>query len=201
MQLSQVTAIFQTAPLIIVLLSALLLGEKVQVKQWLCVCSGMFGAILIIRPDLPVFSITMILPVGASICFAIFSILTRKLGQEKSPYTSFLYTALIGAVISSCLVYPSWVPVIMEDIVTFCFFGLLGGAGHFLLILAYRRSQASILAPFIYSSLIFSLFWGIFLLGEFPSFTTIMGGGIIVTSGIFMLITKPSELEKFSKTS
>ena len=187
MQLAEVNAIFQVGPIFVIFLSAIVLKEYVDIQKWGGIV-GMLGALIIIRPASEVFSIAMVLPAIAALSYASYVVSTRYLSQEEPATTNFLYSSLIGSILASILVIPSWTPINTEDLFVFSGFGLLGALGHILLIYAFRMSEASFLAPFIYMNLVYGSLWGFFLFDEIPSFFTISGAAVIVSSGIYIWI-------------
>ena len=186
LQLAQVNAIFQVAPLFVTVLSVFILKESVGVRRWGGVLIGMLGAIIIIRPGGTAFSFALILPIGAALSYASYLIATKYLSTEEAPATNFLYTSLIGFVLASFLVPVAWTSINPSDLFTFMSFGLLGALGHLLIILAFRLIDASFLAPFTYLQLIFASFWGLYLFAEIPDKFTIIGSALIVCSGLYI---------------
>lgn len=186
LKLADVNAIFQVSPIFVTILSVLVLKETVGHRRWLGVAFGLIGALLIIGPGTGVFSYTVILPIISALSYAAYVISTRYLSQDESPLTSFVYTALLGSIAASILVVPSWTPIESSDLFVFSVFGLLGATGHFLLIHAYRISEASFLAPFNYIGILYGSLWGFYFFNEVPSLITILGGLIIVSSGIYI---------------
>ena len=186
LKLADVNAIFQVSPIFVTILSVLVLKETVGHRRWLGVAFGLIGALLIIGPGTGVFSYTVILPIISALSYAAYVISTRYLSQDESPLTSFVYTALFGSIAASVLVVPSWTPIESSDLFVFSVFGLLGATGHFFLIHAYRISEASFLAPFNYIGILYGSLWGFYFFNEVPSLITILGGLIIVSSGIYI---------------
>ena len=186
LKLADVNAIFQVSPIFVTILSVLVLKETVGHRRWLGVAFGLIGALLIIGPGTGVFSYAVILPIISTLSYAAYVISTRYLSQDESPLTSFVYTALLGSIAASVLVVPSWTPIESSDLFVFSVFGLLGATGHFLLIHAYRISEASFLAPFNYIGILYGSLWGFYFFNEVPSLITILGGLIIVSSGIYI---------------
>ena len=186
LKLADVNAIFQVSPIFVTILSVLVLKETVGHRRWLGVAFGLIGALLIIGPGTGVFSYIVILPIISALGYAGFVISTRYLSQDESPLTSFVYTALLGSIAASVLVVPSWTPIESSDLFVFSVFGLLGATGHFLLIHAYRISEASFLAPFNYIGILYGSLWGFYFFNEVPSLITILGGLIIVSSGVYI---------------
>ncbi|MDG2474993.1 MAG: DMT family transporter [Paracoccaceae bacterium] len=186
LQLAQVNAVFQVAPLFVTALSVFVLRESVGVRRWGGVFVGMLGAIIIIRPGSTTFSLALILPIGAALSYASYLIATKYLSNEEAATTNFLYTSLIGFVLASFLAPTTWTPINPSDLFTFFSFGLLGALGHLFIILAFRLIDASFLAPFTYLQLIFASFWGVYLFAEIPDKFTIIGGVLIVFSGLYV---------------
>ncbi len=186
LQLAQVNAIFQVAPLFVTALSVFILRESVGIRRWGGVLVGMMGALIIIRPGGTTFSLTLILPIGAALSYASYLIATKYLTKEESATTNFLYTSLIGFVFASFLIPATWIPIKTTDLFTFMSFGLLGALGHLFIIFAFRLIDASFLAPFTYIQLIFASFWGFYLFSEVPDLFTVIGSVLIVLSGFYV---------------
>ena len=186
LQLSEATAIFQIAPIIVTVLSIFILKEKVGFRRWIGVIFGLTGALIIIRPGNELFSIMILFPAIAALCYASYVIATKYLSKDDSTTTNFLYTTLIGSVFATLIVLPNWDPIEQKDLMTLSFFGLLGAIGHLFLIIAFKISEASFLAPFTYISLILGSLWGFIFFSEIPSIYTILGGALIVISGIYV---------------
>ena len=185
LSLAATMAIFQTAPLLVVILSVVFLSEVVGVKRWLSVVVGFVGALIIIQPGTDTFLIASIFPLLSALCYAGYAVSTRHLGTEEDPRTNFFYTGLVGTIVSTLILFPYLQKIELVDIVYFTLLGTLGGLGHYCLILALRKSEASLLAPFSYFDLIFSACLGIIFFTEYPTQSLILGATIIVGAGIY----------------
>ena len=185
LSLAATMAIFQTAPLLVVILSVVFLSEVVGVKRWLGVVVGFVGALIIIQPGTDTFLIASILPLLSALCYAAYAVSTRHLGTEEDPRTNFFYTGLVGTIVSTLILFPYLQKIELVDIVYFTLLGTLGGLGHYCLILALRKSEASLLAPFSYFDLIFSACLGMIFFTEYPTQSLILGATIIVGAGIY----------------
>ena len=146
---------------------------------------------IIMIPDIKLIfiSINIILPAIAAFCYASYVISTRYVNKEESVSTNFLYSSLIGSIIASILVIPEWTAIKPSDLFVFSGFGLLGALGHVFLIIAFRMSEASFLAPFNYMNLVFACIWGFYIFEEIPVFFTLLGSVIIISSGIYIWFT------------
>jgi len=185
LSLAATMAIFQTAPLLVVILSVVFLSEVVGVKRWLGVVVGFVGALIIIQPGTDTFLIASILPLLSALCYAAYAVSTRHLGTEEDPRTNFFYTGLVGTIVSTLILFPYFQKIELVDIVYFTLLGTLGGLGHYCLILALRKSEASLLAPFSYFDLIFSACLGMIFFTEYPTQSLILGAATIVGAGIY----------------
>ncbi|MEL6677608.1 MAG: DMT family transporter [Pseudomonadota bacterium] len=180
------TAIFEVAPLLMTILAVVILKDRVGPRRWIGVSVGLVGALIIIRPGTDVFSINALYPVAAALSFAGYAIATRFLGSDESPWTSFVYTALFGAVVASLLLPGVWEVPTRGDLPFFAIIGLVGGIGQLLLILALRAVSPSVIAPFGYVALVFNGAWGYGLFGEVPDLWTVAGASLIVGSGLYV---------------
>jgi len=186
MPLATATATFEIAPLVITILAFLFLKESVGPRRWISVGFGFIGALIIIRPGTDIFTPYALLPALAATGYAGYTIATRFVGREESPWTSFLYTALIGTIISCAIVPFFWTTPTLIDALKMIALGAIGGVGHYLLIRAFTLTEASYLAPFNYFGLLFNSLWGFLLFAEIPEFHTIIGGTIIVAAGVYV---------------
>ncbi len=186
MQLAEALAVFEIAPLVITGLAFLVLREPVGPRRLAGVCAGFLGALIIIRPGTEVFSPASLLPMGAACCYASYSIATRFLGGAEHPLTSFLYTALFGAVAASLAMPFIWQTPDWSDAAIMATFGIIGGAGQYALILALSMASASVLAPIGYVGLVLGATWGLIFFQEVPDAWTALGALVIVGAGLYV---------------
>ncbi|MEM7214672.1 MAG: DMT family transporter [Pseudomonadota bacterium] len=186
MPLAEVTAIGEIGPLFILALAAIILREKVGMYRWSAVIAGFIGAMIIVQPGTEAFQLAALLPVGGAFCFAAYSISTRYLGAADSVWTTFFYTGMVGAVGATILVPFYWVTPQPSALPFLFLVGALGAAGQGMLILAMRFAPASLLAPFFYIQLVWSVILGFLVFGDIPATTTIIGASIIVFAGLFV---------------
>ncbi len=186
MPLADATAIFETAPLIVTALAALVLRETVGPRRWTAVLIGFVGALVIVRPGGGAFGWEALLPLGAATCYACYAIATRYVGRDESPWTAFVYSAMFGAVVSSMIVPRVWTTPPPADAALMLALGAIGALGHFFVISAFRIAAAAVLAPFSYFGLVFATAYGFVLFGDLPDVWTLAGALIIVGSGLYV---------------
>ena len=184
--LAEASAIFNISPVLITLGAFLFLREQIGPRRVIGILVSLLGALIIIRPGSGVFTIYAILPLGAAIFYSTYSLATRFVGTDESPWTSLFYSAIFGAICYSIYIVFHWNPMSNNALLLTIIIGLFGTAGHICLIKALTLGEASLVAPFIYTNLLFTTIWGVVLFGNFPDFWTIAGALIIVAAGIYV---------------
>ena len=184
--LAEASAIFNISPVLITLGAFLFLREQIGPRRVIGILVSLLGALIIIRPGSGVFTIYAILPLGAAIFYSTYSLATRFVGTDESPWTSLFYSAIFGAICYSIYIVFHWNPMSNNALLLTIIIGLFGTAGHICLIRALTLGEASLVAPFIYTNLLFTTIWGVVLFGNFPDFWTVAGALIIVAAGIYV---------------
>ena len=184
--LAEASAIFNISPVLITLGAFLFLREQIGPRRVIGILFSLLGALIIIRPGSGVFTIYAILPLGAAIFYSAYSLATRFVGTDESPWTSLFYSAIFGAICYSIYIVFNWNPMSNNALLLTLIIGLFGTAGHICLIRALTLGEASLVAPFIYTNLLFTTIWGLVLFGNFPDLWTIAGALIIVAAGIYV---------------
>ena len=184
--LAEATAITDINPVLITLGAAVFLGEKLGPRRIIGVLVALCGAMIIIRPGSAVFSLTALLPLGCAICYAGYAIATRWVGRNEDAWTSLIYAALLGTLLTSAMMPFVWQPIAAGDVLRFLALGFLGAGAQFLLIRAFTTAEVSAIAPFGYMGIVFATFWGALLYDEFPDRWTIIGALVIVGAGLYV---------------
>lgn len=187
LDISEATAIFFVAPLMVVALAGPLLGERIGPLRWAAVGIGFFGMLLIQQPGTEAFQWASLYPLAASACYAVQQIATRKVSAGDPPTTTLIFTALAGWALISLMIPFFWQTPDWRQLLAMLAMGALGGVGHFAMILALTRAPASALAPFDYSSLIWAALIGVVVFGESLSPLTLIGAAIIAGAGLFIM--------------
>ncbi len=186
LQLAQTSAILFTTPLWVCLLSPFLLGERVGWRRWLAVLAGFAGVLLVLRPGTDAFHPAMFHSLAAALTLSLYQILTRRVGLRDAAISSLLWSTAAGAVLSLPLAAMQPVMPAGSDWGLLALAGLAGSAGHFLLAEAHRRADASLLAPFAYSQLVWMVLIGWLWFGDVPDAWTIGGALIVAAAGLFV---------------
>jgi drug/metabolite transporter (DMT)-like permease len=185
--LAEATVINFTGPLFMVALAGPMLGEKVGWRRWAAVVAGLAGAVIVVRPGSDVFQWAALLPIGSALFFAMFQLITRKLAGQDSAMTTLLYTQVV-AVLGALVAAPFyWSPIAPADLLLALVAGTIGLGAHFCMFHAFRLADASLLAPINYTRIIASVLLGYLIFGDLPDTYTVVGGAIIVASGLFII--------------
>src|SRR4029450_11907931 len=108
MPLAEFTSVVLIAPLVVTLLAATTLKEKVSPLRWALVAGGFAGTLVILRPGGSAFSWAVLLPIGLVLTNAWFQVLTSKLARTENPLTMHFYTGWVGALLASLAVPFAW---------------------------------------------------------------------------------------------
>lgn len=184
--LMSATTIFQTSPLIIAVLAHFILQERVGWQRIFGIVLGLAGTLIIIRPGTSVFSPFSLYAFAGAIFYATFAVLTRYLSRDEDLWSSFLFTTVAGAVISTIVVPFSWQTPTVSDLPWFTLIGLCAAAGHLLFIKAHFLAEATALAPFTYVALIFATIYGAIFFADIPDIWTLCGAAVVVGAGLFV---------------
>lgn len=186
MQLAEVQSISFIAPLLVTALAALVLGERVGPRRWFAVAIGLCGVVVILRPGAGLATWAAVFALAQAMGNALFHLVTRAIAAHDPPQLTFVYTASVGAAAASLFVPLVWIWPTPGDWALMAVTGGMGALGHWFLILAYRRAEASSLAPYMYLQLPWITFLGWVLFGHLPDGWTLVGAAIVIGSGIYV---------------
>ena len=186
MPVADTLALFFISPLVTTLLSALLLKEKVGPRRLIAVAIGFLGAIIILKPGLGVFRWPALFSIGSGCCYGFYAVATRRLAGTAPPLVTAGFTALVGAVVMSLSAPVYWVTPSPVQLAIMVLIGLIAAVGHYLVVLAYERAQASLLAPFAYYEIIMAVVVGFVMFGQLPDRYTWLGIAVLSASGLYI---------------
>jgi drug/metabolite transporter (DMT)-like permease len=185
--LADAAAIGFVLPLFVAVLAVPMLGERIDLARTAAIFIGLAGALLIVRPGSEVFTPYALLPVAMAACNALYQVLTRKVAGVEHPMTSLIWGAIVGAVLLSAVAPFYWkMPDQAWHWVLLGIIGLLASIGHYLLIRAYDFAGTTLLAPFTYTAIVWSVLLGFVLFGQLPDGWSVAGMVVIVFSGLFL---------------
>jgi len=184
--LSENIAIAHSAPIIAALLAVPILGEKIGIHRILAITIGFVGVLVIIKPGTDLFQLKSLLPIGSALFMASVYLTTRSLMNTESS-TSIVFYYSFALLITSLIFFPS--DFIIPDtfnLILALSLGIMGSMGHFFMSQAARHADVAVTSPFEYSSFIFVGLMGYFFFYEIPSNSVIIGGVLIIISGVYV---------------
>lgn len=187
MKLVDAIAITFAAPIFITALSVPLLKEPVGLHRWLAISVGFCGVLIMLRPGMGVFQWASLIVLGSVVVYALLMITTRAFKSTESTASLMLYPqlgmSLTGIVFASLF----WVTPSLNDLGLFALAGMFGSVGVMCLTQAFRLAPVAAVSPFEYSALIWATLLGYLLWDELPDTTTLIGAGIVISSGLYII--------------
>jgi drug/metabolite transporter (DMT)-like permease len=188
MPLSTAYAITFVAPMLVTAMAGPLLGERVGPGRWVAIVVGLVGVLVILRPTgqgmATLGGLAILL---AAICYAASAITVRLLAQRDSVQAMVLWFIVLLSLGAGVMAAPNWLPLQTSDLWVIAGVGLSGSLAQVALTEAFRRGEASLIAPFEYSALVWGVCLDLALWQVLPDGVTWIGAGIIVVSGLYLL--------------
>jgi S-adenosylmethionine uptake transporter len=207
MPIGEATAIFLTAPLIIVALSGPVLGEKVGQRRWIAILIGFVGVVLVSGVGTSAFQFAALLPLIGALAYALTQLMTRRLGVTETASVMSFYIGLVFVFISIgfwvavgdghmesqvgpglTFLFRPWVMPKTDALLLMIICGILVAFFSYMLSQAYRIGEANVIAPFEYISLPMAVMWGYIFWGDVPGYEKIIGIVLIGGAGLYIFI-------------
>jgi drug/metabolite transporter (DMT)-like permease len=173
------------SPLFVTALSIIFLGESVGLRRWLATAVGLIGVLIILRPGTSAFHPAAFFPLVSALAWAGTLIMTRMMSGRERAVTIMTWSSITGVCILSALVPFVWIAPSWNDVLFGVFIGVASTAGQWIVVLAFRYADASVLAPFSYTQLLWVSILGFLIFGEVPDVWTVVGAVFIVASGLY----------------
>jgi len=173
------------SPLFVTALSIIFLGERVGMRRWAATAVGLFGVLVILRPGTSAFHAAAFFPVVSALSWASTLIMTRMMSGRDPAITTMTYSSIVGVSILTLLVPFVWVAPSWHDLLLGLLIGVASTLGQWIVVLAFRYADASVLAPFQYTQLLWVSILGFLVFGELPDIWTVVGAVFIVASGLY----------------
>jgi drug/metabolite transporter (DMT)-like permease len=188
LQLAETISIIFATPLLVALLAVPLLGERIGPRRFAAILVGFAGVLVVTRPGIGTMHPAVLISVAGAVAYAFYAIVTRLLAGSDSSQTTLTYSGVAGVLVLTPLLPWIWsTPASALDWFLFVALGALGAVGHYFLILAHARAPAAILSPFIYTQIVWMLALGWLVFGDWPDAWTLVGAGIVIASGLYLL--------------
>ena len=188
LQLAETGAVQFSVPILIALISALWLHERLDAKKWMAICMGFIGVLVIIRPGSHGFHPAILLSILNALLYAAFNLMTRRLAGSDHPVSTQLASATVPSVVLAPFAIWYWqTPDSWQVWCVLVLAGLTGGLGHTASALAHRYATAAVLGPFLYQQIIYMSLGGWLVFGQIPDTAVVLGARIVVFSGLYLL--------------
>ncbi len=186
--LAEAYTLFFIAPLLITALSAPVLGERVRASHWLAIGLGLLGVLVALRPEQSaMLTLGGLAVLAAAACYAVSAVAGRVLTRTDSSATIVFWTTTMLAIGAGILALPGWVAVSREHWPLVVGLAVTGFLGQTAITEAFRHGQAAVIAPFEYTALAWGVGLDWLLWQALPDGATLLGGAIIIGSGIYLV--------------
>ena len=191
--LPEMTAIGYAMPIFVVVFAAMFLNETVRLFRLMTVAVGLVGVMIIMAPRLSVDVIDVsetlgaVLALGSAVAAALAQVFIRKLTKTETTSSIVFWFSVTATGLSLLTIYWGWVVPTPKEAALLVLAGIIGGVGQILLTSSYRLADASFVAPFEYSSMLFSIAIGFAFFDEVPTSTTLIGASVVIFAGILII--------------
>ena len=185
--IGEVLTLVFVAPVLVTALAPLLLGEHVGWHRWFAVLTGFAGVIIMLQPDAENFRYAAFLPLAAALIGSLRDIVTRLISNRESSL-AILTFSILGLIVASLATAPfGWRAVGIDEIAIAGGSGILFGIAHYLMIEGYRYAEASLVAPFRFTNLLWAPLMGFLFFNEIPGLALLAGAPLIAASGLYIV--------------
>jgi S-adenosylmethionine uptake transporter len=188
--LAETYSIVFMTPIFITILSIPLLGERVGLHRWMAIITGLVGVIVVFEPwsSRAELSLGHLAALAAAAFSSLAAVIVRKVGKEERAAVLMLYPMVANFLVLGAILPFVYKPITIEDMGYSAGMACLGVTGGLLFIQAYRRGEAVIVAPMQYSQILWATFYGMIFFGERPQSNVLLGAGIIIASGLYIVL-------------
>ena len=185
--LAQTYAFLFGMPLLITVLSVPMLGERVGIHRGSAVIIGLIGVLVVLRPGYVELGLGHAAALTAAVCAAISSLIVRKIGNDERSIVLMIYPMFANLWLMATLLPGRYIPMTLFDLGTVATMAVLASLASLCIILAYKNGEASVVAPMHYSQMVWAIIYGYFFFSELPDQFTLIGTGIIISSGLYVV--------------
>lgn len=187
LRLDQTVTITFLAPLVVALLAGPFLGEWVGWRRLITIIVGFAGIVIVVRPGFADVHPAVGISFAGMLAYALFMLITRRIASDDPPIVTLFYSMFVGVFLGAPIALADWqwpdAPSVWVMLVSL---GVLGGAGHYLFILAYKLAPAGLISPFIYLQILSMVGLGFLVFGDLPDIWTAVGAAVVVGSGVYL---------------
>lgn len=185
--LADVFMFYLASPIFVTVLSVLLLGERVDARQWLAVAVGFAGVVLVFPPSSAALTLPALMALGGSLALALMMVLARRLRSSNGFHLVTLQTT--GVALAGAATLPmGWVMPGPLALLLTCLLGIVATVAHFMLNHAVKLAPANVVAPFQYTAIVWAMALGYLVWGDLPTPSAVAGAVLIVGAGLAIFL-------------
>ena len=185
--LATVITIMFASPILTAAISMPMLAERVGRSRWIAILGGFAGVLIVLRPGAAGFEWALLIAVAASVANSLRDVVTRLLSRTETSIAILFWSTVI-VMLAGALTAPfGWQPVYGEAALWFVVAGVFNASAHFLLIVALRLGEATVVTPVRYTSLVWATLLGYAVWRELPDVWVIAGSAVIIASGVGLI--------------
>ncbi len=184
---AQAYAMLFAAPLLVTVLSVPVLGERVGWRRGLAVLAGLAGVLVVLRPGLAEVTAGHLAGLASAFCTAMVALASRRIGRSERLGVLVLWPTLAAVLATGALMPFVFRPMTALELAMTAGVAVLGLAAMTCIVSAYRRAEASIVAPMQYSQMVWAVIWGAAVFAEWPDGWTLAGSALIIGSGVYIV--------------
>ena len=185
-QLAEAAAAAYLGPVILTALAPFILGERVGIHRWSAVLLGFVGMLIMLRPFAEGIAWAMLIPACSAVFGALRDLITRRMRGRGHPVTVLMYSNLITASVGLPFLLIYWQPFTLLQLGLLILSSALIGVAHLMHIQAFRLEEASVLAPFRYTGIVWGVLFGFLIWGVLPDRWVIVGAIVVIASGLYI---------------
>jgi drug/metabolite transporter (DMT)-like permease len=202
--LAETYSILFMTPLLVTVLSIPLLGEKVRIHRWAAVVAGLIGVMIVLQPGEASLGLGHLAALMAALFSSLAAVIVRKIGPDERSTVLLVYPMMsnflcMGAILA--VMSSHYRPMPVSHLGGFASIGILGTIAGLLLIVAYKKGEAAIVAPMQYSQIIWASIYGYFFFDETLSLNVLVGALVIIGSGLYIVFRESLASENTPVTS
>jgi S-adenosylmethionine uptake transporter len=188
--LAQLTTLYFAAPIVVVLLSVMILKERVDPVRWIAVVAGFAGVVIAADPGGAVDLVPAAFALFAAFCWALSVILVRVISRSESTTNQMLVSNGLFALACAVILIWSWRTPDLFSLGLMIGLGIAGGAGQYFVYEGFRFAPASALAPIEYTGLVWAFFYGYVIWAEVPALHVVLGAALIVSGSVAFILVE-----------
>jgi drug/metabolite transporter (DMT)-like permease len=186
--LANATAINMASPLIITVLAAVFLGERLGPSRWVAVGIGFLGVLLIIQPQAEGFNNYALVCLLSTVLLSVRDIVTRRVhAGVPSILVTLSNTVAVTLLAGGLSLFEGWRPFTGSELALLAVVAVFLSSAYYLIVISTRRGDLSLIAPFRYTAILFATVAGFVIWGDTPNALAWCGIALVIASGIYVL--------------